>query len=108
MHLLRNKTLLVLGLAALIAVPATILAAAAANENLDYSTITLIRNEGYLADPPKIELVGGAADAVARARKLGFATVVCSNQSGVARGFFGIAREGIAASAGARIVRAAK
>jgi len=49
---------------------------------------TLIVSEGYLGDADKVELVTGAADAVARARHLGFAVVVCSNQSGVARGLF--------------------
>lgn len=50
---------------------------------------TLIANDGYLGDPSKVVLLDGAADAVARARSLGFATVVVSNQSGVARGLFG-------------------
>ncbi|HWP39809.1 MAG TPA: HAD family hydrolase [Tepidisphaeraceae bacterium] len=49
---------------------------------------TLIVSEGYLGDPEKVVLMHGAADAVARARSLGFATVVVSNQSGVARGLF--------------------
>jgi len=48
----------------------------------------LIVNEGYLADPDGVVLVPGAAEAVARSRALGFAIVICSNQSGVARGFF--------------------
>lgn len=50
---------------------------------------TLIVSDGYLGDPSKVVLVEGAADAVARVRGLGFATVVFSNQSGVARGMFG-------------------
>jgi len=49
---------------------------------------TLIVSDGYLGDPSKVVLVEGAADAVARARALGFAVVVFSNQSGVARGMF--------------------
>lgn len=49
---------------------------------------TLIISDGYLGDPNQVTLVTGAADAVARARSLGFATVVVSNQSGVARGLF--------------------
>src|SRR3982750_1242104 len=49
---------------------------------------TLIVNDGYLGDPEKVVLMNGAADAVARARSLGFATVVVSNQSGVGRGMF--------------------
>ena len=50
---------------------------------------TLIACDDYLGDASKVALVAGAADAVARARKLGYATVVFSNQSGVARGYFG-------------------
>ena len=50
---------------------------------------TLIISDGYLGDPAKVVLVEEAADAVARVRSLGFATVVFSNQSGVARGMFG-------------------
>jgi D-glycero-D-manno-heptose 1,7-bisphosphate phosphatase len=50
---------------------------------------TLIVSDGYLGDPSKVTLVTGAAAAIARARLLGYATVVFSNQSGVARGMFG-------------------
>lgn len=49
---------------------------------------TLIVSDGYLGDPAKVELIPGAAEAVARARGLGFAVVIFSNQSGVARGMF--------------------
>src|SRR5687767_5322218 len=49
---------------------------------------TLLASDGYLGDPDKVALMEGAASAVARARELGFATVVVSNQSGVARGMF--------------------
>ena len=49
---------------------------------------TLIANDGYLGDPNGVVLIEGAADAIARARGLGFATVVISNQSGVGRGMF--------------------
>jgi D-glycero-D-manno-heptose 1,7-bisphosphate phosphatase len=50
---------------------------------------TLIVSDGYLGDPSKVVLVNAAAAAVARARLLGYATIVFSNQSGVARGMFG-------------------
>src|SRR3954462_3009783 len=50
---------------------------------------TLIVSDGYLSDPSKVVLVEGAAEAVAKARQLGFLVVVFSNQSGVARGMFG-------------------
>jgi D-glycero-D-manno-heptose 1,7-bisphosphate phosphatase len=49
---------------------------------------TLIVNDGYLGDPTGVVLVEGAADAVARARQLGYLVVSISNQSGVARGMF--------------------
>ncbi len=49
---------------------------------------TLIVSDGYLGDPSQVVLVDGAAQAVAAIKRLGFATVVCSNQSGVARGMF--------------------
>ena len=49
---------------------------------------TLIVSDGYLGDPAKVALIPGAADAVAKARALGYAVVVFSNQSGVARGMF--------------------
>jgi D-glycero-D-manno-heptose 1,7-bisphosphate phosphatase len=49
---------------------------------------TLIACDAYLGDPAKVVLVDGAAAAVARARQLGYATIVVSNQSGVARGMF--------------------
>jgi D-glycero-D-manno-heptose 1,7-bisphosphate phosphatase len=49
---------------------------------------TLIVNDGYLGDPGGVVLMPGAAAAVAAARRAGFATVVVSNQSGVARGLF--------------------
>ncbi|MGD0387848.1 MAG: HAD-IIIA family hydrolase [Tepidisphaeraceae bacterium] len=50
---------------------------------------TLIVSDGYLGDPAQVRLIAGAADAVARARAMGFAVVTISNQSGVARGLFG-------------------
>lgn len=49
---------------------------------------TLIVCDGYLGDPAKVVLVRGASAAVAAARRMGYATVVVSNQSGVARGLF--------------------
>jgi D-glycero-D-manno-heptose 1,7-bisphosphate phosphatase len=49
---------------------------------------TLIVSDGYLGDPDKVRLIEGVADAIARARGLGFVIVTISNQSGVARGLF--------------------
>ena len=49
---------------------------------------TLIVNDGYLGDPAGVVLMPGGAAAVAGARAVGYAVVVVSNQSGVARGLF--------------------
>ena len=43
---------------------------------------------GYVGDPKDVVLMSDAAEAVAGARQIGLTTVVISNQSGVARGFF--------------------
>jgi len=50
---------------------------------------TLIVGSDYLGDPAGVELMPGAVGCVAAVRRAGFATVVVSNQSGVARGKFG-------------------
>jgi D-glycero-D-manno-heptose 1,7-bisphosphate phosphatase len=47
---------------------------------------TLIHDKGYLADPSAVTLVGDAIEAVARLRSVGFAVVIVTNQSGIARG----------------------
>lgn len=49
---------------------------------------TLIVGNDYLGDPKGVVLVTGAGGAVATCRNLGYAIVVVSNQSGVARGLF--------------------
>ncbi|HYM80128.1 MAG TPA: HAD family hydrolase [Candidatus Limnocylindria bacterium] len=53
---------------------------------------TLVREVGYLADPADIELLPGAAGALRRLQASGAAVVVVSNQSGVGRGLFPLAR----------------
>jgi D-glycero-D-manno-heptose 1,7-bisphosphate phosphatase len=50
---------------------------------------TLNADTGYVDRPERVELLPGAAAAVARARALGYLVVVISNQSGVGRGLFG-------------------
>ncbi len=50
---------------------------------------TLIDEMGYLGDPSGVVLYPGAGEAVACLNRRGLLTVVVSNQSGVARGFFG-------------------
>ena len=47
---------------------------------------TLIDDEHYLADPDRVRLRPGAARAVRRVNEAGVATVVVTNQSGIARG----------------------
>lgn len=47
---------------------------------------TLCRERGYLRDPERVELLPGAAEAVALLNRRGVLAVVISNQSGVARG----------------------
>lgn len=49
---------------------------------------TLMVASEYVGDPKDVVLVNDAAEAVTGVRHMGFATVVISNQSGVARGFF--------------------
>ncbi len=47
---------------------------------------TIIRNDGDLGDPEQVELIQGAASAIASLCGLGFKVVVVTNQGGVARG----------------------
>ncbi len=47
---------------------------------------TIIENHGYIADPERVQLIHGAAEAIRRFRALGRLVVLVSNQSGVARG----------------------
>ena len=49
---------------------------------------TLIVGHDYIGDPNRVELIPGAPTAIAKCRQMGFAVVVVSNQSGVARGMF--------------------
>lgn len=49
---------------------------------------TIIQEREYLADPDGVELVPGAAEAVRRLADAGFAIVVVTNQSGIARGLY--------------------
>lgn len=49
---------------------------------------TLIVERDYLADPDGVVLVDGAAGAVAALKRAGFAVVVVTNQSGIARGLY--------------------
>ena len=50
---------------------------------------TLISEREYLADPDGVSLVPGAVEALRRLARAGYACVVITNQSGIARGLYG-------------------
>ena len=52
---------------------------------------TLIHDRHYLADPAGVELLPGVAGALREARALGYRLFIHTNQSGIARGMFGLA-----------------
>jgi D-glycero-D-manno-heptose 1,7-bisphosphate phosphatase len=52
---------------------------------------TTIEERGYLSDPDGVRLVEGAAPSISRLKDAGMAVVMVTNQSGVARGYFGLA-----------------
>jgi histidinol-phosphate phosphatase family protein len=49
---------------------------------------TIIEDKGFLADPAGVRVLPTVLDALRLLGERGFATVVISNQSGVARGYF--------------------
>lgn len=51
---------------------------------------TIIENKHYLSDPDQVEIIDGAAEALQKAANSGYKIVIVSNQSGVARGYFGM------------------
>lgn len=51
---------------------------------------TVIREKDYLADPEGVEMVPGAIDAIRALSNAGFAVVVVTNQSGIARGLYSL------------------
>lgn len=53
---------------------------------------TITRDPGYLDDPAGVELLPGAAAGMRQLAAAGFALVVVTNQSGLARGYFDEAR----------------
>ena len=48
----------------------------------------IIEDEDYLADPSKVRLCPGCAEAFRKIRNAGYRMIVLSNQSGIARGYF--------------------
>lgn len=50
---------------------------------------TILVERNYLADPDDAELLPGAAQGMRRLRDAGYALVVVTNQSGIARGLYG-------------------
>lgn len=50
---------------------------------------TIIREVGYLSEPSGIELLPGSVEALKRLKAAGFILVVVTNQSGIARGYYG-------------------
>jgi histidinol-phosphate phosphatase family protein len=51
---------------------------------------TLIEEKDYLSDPDGVRLIDGAVGALKKTVKLGLKIIILTNQSGVARGYFGI------------------
>lgn len=54
---------------------------------------TLVHDVPYNGDPARVSPLPGAVDAVARLRAAGLRTGVVTNQSGIAKGLFGVADE---------------
>ncbi|MFN2607676.1 MAG: D-glycero-alpha-D-manno-heptose-1,7-bisphosphate 7-phosphatase [Acidimicrobiales bacterium] len=51
---------------------------------------TIIVDHGYVGTVDRVELIAGAADAIASFNRAGIPVAVITNQSGVARGYYGL------------------
>lgn len=51
---------------------------------------TIIVDHGYVGSVERVELIPGAAQAIARLNRAGLPVAVVTNQAGVARGYYGI------------------
>jgi D-sedoheptulose 7-phosphate isomerase/D-glycero-D-manno-heptose 1,7-bisphosphate phosphatase len=51
---------------------------------------TIIVDHGYVGSVDRVDLIAGAAEAIATINRAGIPVAVVTNQSGVARGFYGI------------------
>lgn len=51
---------------------------------------TINVDTGYVGKPEDVELLPGAADAIRKMNEAGFLVIVVTNQSGVARGYYGL------------------
>ncbi len=51
---------------------------------------TIIVDHGYVGSIERVELIPGAAEAIARFNEAGIPVAVLTNQAGVARGLYGI------------------
>jgi D-glycero-D-manno-heptose 1,7-bisphosphate phosphatase len=51
---------------------------------------TIIEDTGYLHEPGKVQLIPGAAEAIRKLSEGGYLVVTVSNQSGIARGMYGV------------------
>jgi D-glycero-D-manno-heptose 1,7-bisphosphate phosphatase len=51
---------------------------------------TIVRDANYIGDPRNVELLPGAPEAVRRLNERAIAVIVITNQSGIARGLFGL------------------
>lgn len=49
---------------------------------------TIIEDPGYLDDPEQVQLIEDSASAIRRLNEAGWAVIVVTNQSGIARGYY--------------------